>query len=395
MNAPRTRYPTLACALASGVLASALTPVAAAQTFLTNDIYLISPVVPDPSNGTIVNGILRITPGTWAKTLVYSDPIVNGAGAYDPARDRMVLPMLPLRLVAADGTTSTIALSWGNGPSLVAPVGDGRIYIWSPQTNDARRIIYVDNANVQHTLMNDANTAPFVPPADFLALMYDRATNSLLGGGGGAVDSFVVKMPLSPAGDRIQGAVVTATINASTSGEVVVALSRGPGGKAFVKIDDNSNDTNPRMQTIDPVTMVAQPFASSGYFGVGGEVAGVYDPFLGAAVVLDSLNDVLRTFGSGASGDGIIVTRGVSNGGASGELAQLILPRPPQLCAGDIAPPGFGNGIVDVNDLLAVITAWGNCPAPCPPTCAADVNHDCVVNVNDLLAIITSWGACP
>jgi hypothetical protein len=47
-----------------------------------------------------------------------------------------------------------------------------------------------------------------------------------------------------------------------------------------------------------------------------------------------------------------------------------------------------GDGIVNVNDLLAVINAWGPCPC-----CAADVNEDGVVNVNDLLLVINTWGA--
>ena len=45
---------------------------------------------------------------------------------------------------------------------------------------------------------------------------------------------------------------------------------------------------------------------------------------------------------------------------------------------------------VNVNDLLAVINAWGPCVG-----CPADVNDDNQVNVNDLLAVINAWGACP
>ena len=67
-------------------------------------------------------------------------------------------------------------------------------------------------------------------------------------------------------------------------------------------------------------------------------------------------------------------------------------------CPTDIAPTS-GDGVVDVNDLLAVIVTWGACPVPCAPvTCVADIappGGDCVVDVNDLLAIITTWGACP
>lgn len=54
-----------------------------------------------------------------------------------------------------------------------------------------------------------------------------------------------------------------------------------------------------------------------------------------------------------------------------------------------------GDGVVNVSDLLAVINAWGPCPAP-PQSCPADVapppNGDGVVNVSDLLMVINNWG---
>jgi hypothetical protein len=46
-----------------------------------------------------------------------------------------------------------------------------------------------------------------------------------------------------------------------------------------------------------------------------------------------------------------------------------------------------GDGSVDVDDLLAVIGAWGSCPPPCP----ADVNDDGTVDVDDLLLVIGNW----
>jgi hypothetical protein len=64
-----------------------------------------------------------------------------------------------------------------------------------------------------------------------------------------------------------------------------------------------------------------------------------------------------------------------------------------QTCHGDIT----GDGQVNVNDLLAVINAWGPCPAP-PATCPPDIappGGDGQVNVNDLLGVINAWGACP
>ncbi len=61
-----------------------------------------------------------------------------------------------------------------------------------------------------------------------------------------------------------------------------------------------------------------------------------------------------------------------------------------------------GNLTVDVDDLIAVILAWGPCPAgTCPPHCPADVaplgppQGNCQVDVDDLIAVILAWGPCP
>ena len=55
------------------------------------------------------------------------------------------------------------------------------------------------------------------------------------------------------------------------------------------------------------------------------------------------------------------------------------------------------DGVVNVIDLLAIINAWGPCPAAPPPPalpipCDADVTNDNTVNVADLLLIINNWG---
>ena len=46
-----------------------------------------------------------------------------------------------------------------------------------------------------------------------------------------------------------------------------------------------------------------------------------------------------------------------------------------------------GDGVVNVDDLLIVIAAWGPCDG-----CPADIDGDLVVGVNDLLAVIAAWG---
>jgi len=72
---------------------------------------------------------------------------------------------------------------------------------------------------------------------------------------------------------------------------------------------------------------------------------------------------------------------------------------PLDTCLADIVPLPAGNSLVNVDDLLAVINAWGvcgnpnNCPADIAPPGPPPGND--VVNVDDLLAVINGWGMCP
>jgi hypothetical protein len=64
-------------------------------------------------------------------------------------------------------------------------------------------------------------------------------------------------------------------------------------------------------------------------------------------------------------------------------------------CLADIAPEQANNGVVDVDDLLAVINNWGGCKDP--DGCVADmspVGGNGVIDVDDLLLVINSWGSC-
>ena len=65
-----------------------------------------------------------------------------------------------------------------------------------------------------------------------------------------------------------------------------------------------------------------------------------------------------------------------------------------QGCAKCVAADINCDGAINVVDLLAVINAWGSCPAP-PATCPADIaplpDGDGNVNVLDLLMVINNW----
>ncbi len=51
------------------------------------------------------------------------------------------------------------------------------------------------------------------------------------------------------------------------------------------------------------------------------------------------------------------------------------------------------DSVVDVSDLLMLLSAWGACPTEGP--CNADLNGDDVVDVSDLLMLLSAWGSCP
>ena len=48
-----------------------------------------------------------------------------------------------------------------------------------------------------------------------------------------------------------------------------------------------------------------------------------------------------------------------------------------------------GDSIVDVVDLLALLSAWGACGPP--SSCLADLDHSGTVDIVDLLALISAW----
>jgi hypothetical protein len=46
-----------------------------------------------------------------------------------------------------------------------------------------------------------------------------------------------------------------------------------------------------------------------------------------------------------------------------------------------------GDGVVGIDDLLAIVAAWGPCEG-----CTADINWNGIVDVNDLLATLAAYG---
>ncbi len=73
--------------------------------------------------------------------------------------------------------------------------------------------------------------------------------------------------------------------------------------------------------------------------------------------------------------------------GAQGEglLEISCEPTPVDECPADLN----GDGVVDVSDLLMLLSDWGPCDG-----CDSDLNEDGNVDVSDLLILLSEWGAC-
>jgi enterochelin esterase-like enzyme len=53
-----------------------------------------------------------------------------------------------------------------------------------------------------------------------------------------------------------------------------------------------------------------------------------------------------------------------------------------------------GDGVVNIDDLLGVINAWGACPSP-PQACPADQDGSDSVDLDDLLVVLNNWSSAP
>ncbi|MFK7959487.1 MAG: hypothetical protein AB8G96_03105 [Phycisphaerales bacterium] len=105
----------------------------------------------------------------------------------------------------------------------------------------------------------------------------------------------------------------------------------------------------------DPVPNTRRPFIT----GLSGAEGAAIDPVTGEFI--------FSTFGGG---NRVLVVRGF-------ELE----------CAADVAPSG-GDGTVDFDDLLTVLSAWGqSCTGP-------DIDQSGAVDFADVLAVVADWGPC-
>jgi hypothetical protein len=105
---------------------------------------------------------------------------------------------------------------------------------------------------------------------------------------------------------------------------------------------------------------------------------------------------VLRYYSNPTPGDGVLAFH-INNDGTFTQIESLY-PTQGSLPWELVAWPGQSvdcpadinaSGAVDIDDLLAVISAWGPCTG-----CDPDINSSGAVDIDDLLAVISAWGPC-
>jgi len=68
------------------------------------------------------------------------------------------------------------------------------------------------------------------------------------------------------------------------------------------------------------------------------------------------------------------------------------LPVPPEEIDLRAAADLTADGAIGMDDMLMLLSHWGNCPVWSELTCEGDLNGDNVVDIQDLLTIIKYWG---
>jgi len=341
--------------------------------------------------------VIRTSPVSVASVRV--DSGITGDGAFDPFRNRVVLARTDtfgrkISLLDSDGSLSDLFYGGNQDAELVAPTGDGRIYFLRPN-----KISYLDALGVTRDVLNSSGPGVFVPTRVWQRMYFDSATQSLFMGGSLGTAALITKIALTPDGTRLAGPPIdTNFVTANLVSPMVVGFSPGPSGSIFIKLDDNSSNTAPRMLVMEPFTIDITAFANSGYAGVGGEIAGCYSPSLNSAVVIDSLSDNLRVFAPNSIGAGTIISAPlVSAGGSSGERAVLFpITAAVASCPGDIN----NDGQVDDTDFTFFVQAYNilDCADPAmPASCPADLNADGLVDDTDFPIFVVAYNAliCP
>ncbi len=362
-------------ALATVLLAAAHAP---AQSFAQGELLLSSTLL--PVSGGTPGGIVRIDPVTGVTTTIvdlaqpqsHQDTI-----AYDPYRDAILVSAAlqagsPRLLHTIDASGSAQSLGFQNQQiRALAPTGDGRVYLRTDGVPG--RVWYLDSQDQMQQLLDASGTGPFeFEPGgtyDYRVLHYDALTRSLFAAapsvqrdcttGAFTPGVSVRRVTLSADGSQVEGPVLCADFEVSTSDELPVGLSVMGDGALLLVVDTSSVLEEPRMLYVDPLTLAISEFARNGNPSAAATSAGTWSSSLGRAVILDSGGNALLTYAQGETGLGTpLSTSAPVSGTGAGEPATLIeitsLP-----CAGSYR--NYGQGLSGSGGFEPTLTATG-CP---------------------------------
>lgn len=381
----RTTPASLLVPTAASLVIALGAAAATAQSFQQGDLYLFSPAINGSSSTS--GALVRLRPSDGTGAIVntfFGTPQQFDAAAFDPYRNAMVFMAQltlgsPVQLWQCDAAGNLTSLGYPNRVlASFAPANGGRIYLRDVQEFPAGRLHYLDASNQYHTVMDASGAVPFEffpgSSTQFHCMHYHAPTNALFvahssgftqvcGGGATSTTLIVRRVTLSADGARAVGPVLCAQFEVSTSGESAVALDEMSDGTLLAVVDSNTNAAEPRLVRLDPWTMATSTFATIGpYIGAAATNAGCWSSVVGGAVVIDTGNDVMRSFQQGQSGTGITIAFPVpvSSAGGSGEVASLVEVRG-EPCAG--AYVGYGDGLAGAGAFVPTLTAT-NCPIP-------------------------------
>ncbi|HKX46476.1 MAG TPA: hypothetical protein VJP77_07220, partial [Planctomycetota bacterium] len=318
---------------------------AAAQSggFAGGDLALFTPALNGISSSSGGLALVGVLSGTVTEPYAFwTTPSASDACAYDPFRDRLVFAAAfqngdPVELWAGDAAGVAQKLLAASGAvRVLAPAGDGRVFFnWNGGPFAA--ISWLDAADQLHVLMDASGTAPWTHGNGnvLIHLEYDEHANALLLASGSfalacsgpAASALTVRrLDLSADGTRVVGESCASFDVDPMGGEVPVGLARIDPEAFLLTVDTNSNQAQPRLLrvTVDPLGV--EVYSSTDYFGSAATNAGTYSHTLGRAVLLDTGNDVLRTYAPGQGGAGSVLPTSspLSPAGSSGEAATLV-----------------------------------------------------------------------
>ena len=231
-------------------------------------------------------------------------------------------------------------------------------------------------------------------------------------------------MPSSAAAPYVAGASALSNFNSGVSARVRMFITNGP-VRSAVSFADAAVGLTGYVAAFNTcgVSGHIELFRLDGTPDItplgAGSIAWPYDPTVEHYMQLDVFEGVVSmrvwrpgepfppplivavdsTYSSGVVGIGLQDFGDGNCSGVGNHLDAEATIRFVQASSTPLTHSGIGDvtadGVVDVNDLLAVITAWGPCPEapqPCPADIAPPNVGDGAVDVNDLLLVVTNWG---